>query len=67
MRKTNWRLVIAGILFILLAAAFYFVMLTMAPSSTDPAELMRITGQAAGTVGGVSVVLISIGLIGKKG
>jgi hypothetical protein len=38
----------------------------MAPQSTDPAELMRIVGQASGAVVGVSVVMIVLGLIGKK-
>lgn len=66
MRQRNWRFVFTGILFIALAAGFYFFMLTLAPKSTDPAELMSIVGQAAGVVSGVSVVLIIAGLIGKK-
>jgi len=66
MRKKNWRLVFTGLLFLVLAAAFFFLMLTLAPQSTDPAELLRLSGQVSGAVGGVSVVLILYGLIGKK-
>jgi len=66
MRKKNWRLVFTGFLLLVFAAGFFFVMFTMAPQSTDPAELLRLSGQVSGAVGGVSVVLILSGLIGKK-
>lgn len=66
MRRRNWRIVIFGFILIALAAGFFFFMLTMAPQSTDPVELMRTAGSAAGVVAGVSVVLIILGLIGKK-
>lgn len=66
MRRRNWRFVTTGFLFIILAAGFFFFMSLMAPQSTDPAEMMRIVGQASGVVIGISVVLIILGLIGKK-
>jgi hypothetical protein len=66
MRKRNWRLVFAGILFSLMALVFAMYMGTLAPASTDPAEFMRLVGGTAGVVGGLSVVLILAGLIGKK-
>ena len=37
-----------------------------ASASTDPQELMRLAGQISGGAIGVSVVLIILGLIGKK-
>jgi hypothetical protein len=66
MRKKNWRLVIAGCLFIAMAFGFYFVMLSIAPSSTDPVMVMQIAGRVVGVVTGVSLVMILIGLVGKK-
>jgi hypothetical protein len=66
MRRKNWRFVGTGILFIVLAVGFFFIMSLSAPSSTDPVELMRLVGQTSGTVIGVSVALIIAGLIGKK-
>jgi hypothetical protein len=66
MRRRNWRFVATGVLFIILAVGFFFFMTLMAPQSTDPVEMMRIVGQASGVVVGVSIVLIILGLIGKK-
>ncbi len=66
MRKRNWRLVIFGFLLIGLALGFFFAMQSIAPQSLDPVELMKTAGQAAGVAIGVSVVVIVLGLIGKK-
>lgn len=66
MRRKNWRIVIVGIVLIVLAVAFYFFMLSMAPRSNDPKALMQTVGQVAGAVGGLSLAMIIIGLIGKK-
>jgi hypothetical protein len=49
-----------------MAIAFYFFMLSIAPKSNDPATMMRTVGQVSGVVGGISVVMIIVGLIGKK-
>ena len=66
MRRKNWRMVIGGFIFLVFALGFFFFMTTIAPSSTDPVEFMKIVGQASGVVGGISLALIIIGLIGKK-
>ena len=66
MRRKNWRMVIAGLVLIVLAVGFFFFMLSVASKSNDPVALMRIVGQVAGAVGGISLVLIIVGLIGKK-
>jgi hypothetical protein len=66
MRRRNWRAVTGGVLLIAMALGFFFIMTAFAPQSTDPVEMMRIVGQVSGTMVGISVVLILIGLIGKK-
>jgi hypothetical protein len=66
MRRKNWRLVIVGLVLIVLAIAFFFFMLTVSMKSNDPAALMQTVGTVAGAIGGISLVMIVIGLIGKK-
>jgi len=66
MRKRNWRVVIVGIVLIVLAVLFFFFMLSMAPKSNDPVALMRTVGTVSGVVGGLAIVMIIVGLIGKK-
>ena len=66
MRRRNWRVVFTGFLLIGLAIGFFFFMLSVAGQSTDPAEFMRTVGTVSGTVGGISVAMIIVGLIGKK-
>jgi uncharacterized protein YpmB len=66
MRRKNWRIVIVGFVLIIIAVAFYFFMLSVASKSNDPATLMQTVGQVAGAVGGLSLVMIIIGLFGKK-
>jgi len=66
MRRKNWRVVIVGLLLIVLAVVFFFVMLSIASKSTDPVTLMRAVGTVAGAVGGISLVMIIIGLIGRR-
>jgi hypothetical protein len=66
MRRKNWRIVIVGFVLIIIAAGFYLFMLSIASKSNDPAALMQTVGQVAGAVAGLSVVMIIIGLIGKK-
>jgi len=45
---------------------FFFFMLSVASKSNDPVALMRTVGTVAGAVGGISLVMIIIGLIGKR-
>jgi hypothetical protein len=66
MRQKNWRIVIVGAILIVVAAVFYLYMLSIAPKSNDPAALMQTVGTVAGVVGGLSIAMIVIGLIGKK-
>jgi hypothetical protein len=66
MRRRNWRFVITGFVLILLALGFFFFMLSIASTSTDPAALMQTVGTVSGAAVGISVVLILLGLIGKK-
>lgn len=66
MRSRNWRIIIVGFVLIVLALGFYFFMLSIAAQSTDPPALMQTVGTVAGTAVGVSLVMIIIGLVGKK-
>ena len=66
MRQKNWRVVIVGGVLILMALAFYLGMLSIAPKSNDPAALMQTVGTVSGAVGGIALVMIIFGLIGKK-
>jgi type VI protein secretion system component VasF len=66
MRRKNWRVVIVGFVLAVLAVAFYFYMLSIASRSNDPVALMKTVGAVAGVVCGLSLVMIILGLIGKK-
>jgi hypothetical protein len=59
-------MVIAGLVLIVLAVGFFFYMWSVASKSNDPAALMQTVGTVAGAVGGISFVMIIIGLIGKR-
>jgi hypothetical protein len=66
MRKKNWRVIIVGIGLLAVAGIFFVVMPAMVPRPTDPVALMTTVGQVSGVVGGLSVAMIIVGLIGKK-
>jgi len=66
MRRKNWRVVIVGFVLTVIALGFYFFMLSIAANSTDPVALMQTVGTVTGAVVGISLVMIIIGLIGKK-
>jgi hypothetical protein len=66
MRRKNWRMAIAGFVLIVLALGFFFYMWSIASKSNDPVVLMQTVGTVAGAVGGISLVMIIIGLIGKR-
>ncbi len=66
MRQKNWRVVIVGFVLIVLAAIFFLFMLSTASKSNDPVALMRTVGTVSGAIGGLAVVMILLGLIGKK-
>ncbi len=66
MRKRNWRFVSAGVFLLVVAAGIFFGLSAIASQSTDPAMVVQTAGQASGVFGGIGVVLIIAGLIGKK-
>ena len=66
MRRKNWRVFIVGLVLAFIAVAFYFYMLSITSKSTDPVALMKTVGAVAGVVCGLALVMIIIGLIGKK-
>lgn len=66
MRRKNWRLVIVGFVLVLLALIFFLFMMSIASTSNDPVALMRTVGIVAGVLCGISLVMIIIGLIGKR-
>lgn len=66
MRRKNWRVVSVGFVLTISALGFYFFMPSIAPKSTDPVALMQTVGTVAGVVVGISLIMVIIGLIGKK-
>jgi hypothetical protein len=66
MRRRNWRVILTGFVLIVLALGFYLFMLTVASQSTDPVALMQTVGTVSGVLAGISIVMIIIGLVGKK-
>jgi len=66
MRIKNRRIVIVGSVLFVIAIAFFFFMLSIASKSNDPVDLMQTVGMVSGVVGGLSLTMIIIGLIGKK-
>ncbi|UQD73734.1 hypothetical protein JEY40_03665 [Bradyrhizobium japonicum] len=66
MRKRNWRLIAVGSVLLVLAVLFFLSMRDMTPWSNDPVALMRTVGEVSGAVGGISLVMIVFGLIGRK-
>jgi hypothetical protein len=66
MRQKNWRVVIVGIILSVLAVLFYLFMMSTAAKSNDPVALMRTVGTVSGVIVGLAIVMIIVGLIGKK-
>ena len=66
MRRRNWRVIMTGFVHIVLALGFYLFMLSIAAQSTDPVALMQTVGGVSGAAIGISLVMIILGLIGKK-
>lgn len=66
MRKRNWRLIAVGAVLLALAVLFFLSMRDMTPWSNNPVALMRTVGEVSGAVGGISLVMIVLGLIGRK-
>ena len=66
MRHRNIRIVIVGFVLIVIALAFFVFMRSIAATSNDPGALMQTVGTVSGVVIGISVVMIIVGLIGKR-
>jgi hypothetical protein len=66
MRRKNLRVVIVGVVLFVLAIAFFLLMLSLAPRSNDPVELMRVVGMVSGVVSGLAITMIVVGQIGTK-
>lgn len=66
MRQKNWRLIVVGGVLIVLAAGFFLFMMGMAPKSNDPKALLQTVGQVSGAVGGIALAMVVFGLIGRK-
>jgi hypothetical protein len=66
MRRKNLRVVIVGVVLFVLAIAFFLVMMSLAPKSNDPVELLRVAGTVSGVVIGLSIAMIVGGQIGTK-
>ena len=66
MRRRNWRLIAVGTVLLVLAVLFFLSMRDMTLWSNDPVALMRTVGEVSGAVGGISLVMIVLGLIGRK-
>ena len=66
MRQRNWRLTAVGTVMLVLAVLFFLSMRDMTLWSNDPVALMRTVGEVSGAVGGISLVMIVFGLIGRK-
>jgi len=66
MRHRNIRIVIVGVVLIVIALAFFVFMRSIAATSNDPTALMQTVGTVSGVVTGISVVMIIVGLIGKR-
>lgn len=66
MRRMNARVIGAGAVLLTLAIAFYHLMASMAGRSNDPAAMMQTVGTVSGVAGGIAVVMIVFGIIGRK-
>lgn len=66
MRRRNIRIVIVGFVLIVLALVFFLFMRSIASTSNDPVSLMQTVGTVTGVITGISVVMIIVGLIGKR-
>jgi hypothetical protein len=66
MRQVNRRFVLTGGVLIVAAIGFFVFMLGVAPRSNDPKALMETVGQVSGVASGIGIVLIVLGLRGKK-
>ena len=66
MRQKNWRVVIVGGVLLVLAVGFFIFMMGMAPKSNDPKALMETVGAVSGVVIAIGLMMIGVGIVGRK-
>lgn len=66
MKAANPRVVYAGTFLLILAIGFFLLMMTMAPKSNDPVELMRTVGTVSGVCSAIAIWLMAIGWLKKR-
>jgi hypothetical protein len=66
MRQPNKRVVITGAVLIAAAIGFFLYMMSIASTSNDPKALMETVGQVSGVAGAIGIVMIVLGLRGRK-
>jgi hypothetical protein len=62
----NVRVMATGALMIVLAAAFFLYMMTVAPRSNDPAGMMQTVGGVSGAVSAIGLVMLIFGALWRK-
>jgi hypothetical protein len=62
----NLRVICTGAGLIVLAAAFFFYLTTMAPHSNDPQAMMRAVGMVSGAAAGIGGAMILFGVLRRK-
>lgn len=66
MRQRSMRVIVTSAVLLVFAIGFFLFMASIAGKSTDPVAMMKIVGEASGVVGGIALVMIVVGLIGKR-
>lgn len=63
----NLRVVLTGAVMIVSAVGFFFWMgVSLAPKSNDPAAMMQTVGTVSGAVGGIGLVMMIFGALRRK-
>jgi hypothetical protein len=66
MRQPNKRIALTGVVLVAAAIGFFLYFTSIASKSNDPKALMETVGQVSGIAGAIGVVMIVLGLRGKK-
>ncbi len=66
MKSEKLKLARAGYFLLAVAVVFFIAMMFLAPQTTDPIEVMRLSGQASGVAAGIGIVLIVVDFIRRR-